>query len=84
VCRTCRFACLVVDIAPLIIDIIIVTALTALLYVICRWRNIVAIVNHRNLQNLRKLPFCYSCGEAFTPEDVRTRDHVPPTSLFRD
>src|SRR5271154_4617312 len=42
----------------------------------------VAIVNHRNLQDLRKLPFCYSCGLLFSAEDARTRDHVPPTSCF--
>jgi hypothetical protein len=41
-----------------------------------------AIVNHRHLQALSKLPFCYSCGEPFATVDLRTRDHVPPTACF--
>jgi hypothetical protein len=43
---------------------------------------VVAIVNHRNLQDLQKLAFCYSCGKPFAEGDVITRDHVPPTACF--
>jgi hypothetical protein len=42
----------------------------------------VAIVNHRNLQDVQKLPFCYSCGAAFGPSDTHTRDHVPARACF--
>jgi hypothetical protein len=42
----------------------------------------VAIIDHRYLQELRKLPFCYSCAQIFATNEVRTRDHVPPSSCF--
>lgn len=42
----------------------------------------VAIVNHKNLQAVQKLPFCYSCGQAFQPDDDTNRDHIPPRSCF--
>ncbi len=30
-----------------------------------------------------QLGFCYVCGEPFTEDDPRTRDHVPPRSVFQ-
>jgi hypothetical protein len=42
----------------------------------------VAIVNHRNLQEVQKLPFCYSCGATFARADTVNRDHVPARACF--
>lgn len=41
-----------------------------------------AVVLHRELQALQKLPFCYSCGMPFLPSDSKDRDHVPPKACF--
>jgi hypothetical protein len=41
------------------------------------------IVTEHQLREVMQLTFCYLCGEAFTDEDPRTRDHVPPKSVFR-
>jgi hypothetical protein len=42
----------------------------------------VSIVNHKHLQAVQKLPFCYSCGKTFLLTDETDRDHVPPRSCF--
>jgi hypothetical protein len=42
----------------------------------------VSIVNHKNLQVVQKLSFCYSCGKPFLPTDDTDRDHVPPRACF--
>lgn len=38
--------------------------------------------NHKELQAVRHLPFCYLCGCKFTASDKRSRDHVPPKAIF--
>lgn len=40
------------------------------------------IVKHKQFQKLQRLSFCYLCGKTFSPQDTRTRDHVPPKSIF--
>jgi hypothetical protein len=35
-----------------------------------------------DLRSVQKLPFCYLCGDTFTQEAEKTRDHVPPKSIF--
>ena len=40
------------------------------------------IHNHRDLQSVRNLPFCYVCCQDFSPSDEKDRDHVPPKSCF--
>jgi hypothetical protein len=35
-----------------------------------------------DLRSVQKLPFCYLCGNAFGHKSERTRDHVPPKSIF--
>ncbi len=32
---------------------------------------------------MHKLPFCYLCGKNFGPKEKTTRDHLPPSALFR-
>jgi len=39
------------------------------------------IKTHKQLQRLRKLNFCYKCGQSF--DKNKTRDHVPPKTLFQ-
>jgi len=34
------------------------------------------------LRSAQKLPFCYLCGNNFTQAAEKTRDHVPPKSIF--
>ncbi|SRR5260221_6492217 len=41
-----------------------------------------ALLNHKNLQAVLGLPFCYQCGKAFTPGEEINMDHVPPKSCF--
>jgi hypothetical protein len=48
----------------------------------CCTLKMVSIVNHKNLQAVQKLSFCYSCGGVFVPTDEIDRDHVPPRSCF--
>jgi hypothetical protein len=36
----------------------------------------------KDLQALRKLPFCYVCGSEFAPGEKQTRDHVPAKACF--
>ncbi len=40
------------------------------------------IHNHKNLQSVRNLPFCYVCGKNISPSDKKDRDHIPPESCF--
>jgi len=41
------------------------------------------IVTQQQLREIMQLGFCYVCGRAFTDEERRTRDHVPPKSIFK-
>lgn len=34
------------------------------------------------LRSVQNLPFCYLCGEVFSGNVEKTRDHVPPKSIF--
>ncbi len=34
------------------------------------------------LRPLQSLPFCYLCGEGFSENAEKTRDHIPPKSIF--
>ncbi len=40
------------------------------------------IKTHKQLRQLARLNFCYKCGEDFKKEKEKTRDHVPPKSIF--
>ncbi len=40
------------------------------------------IMSHAQLQEARKLPFCYLCGRRFGDKERPTRDHVPPKAIF--
>lgn len=40
------------------------------------------LTSQRDLRSASQLPFCYLCGDAFSPNDDVNDDHVPPTSLF--
>lgn len=39
--------------------------------------------NQKSMRPLGKLPFCYLCGGDFDESDTPTKDHVPPSSLFK-
>jgi len=41
------------------------------------------IVTQHQLREVMQLGFCYVCGRAFTDEEPRTRDHVPPKRVFK-
>jgi hypothetical protein len=41
------------------------------------------ITTQRQAQDVVRLEFCYICGQAFSDDQKRTRDHVPPKSIFR-
>lgn len=36
----------------------------------------------KHLRTLKKLPFCYLCGEPFKEGDDRNDDHIPPEACF--
>jgi hypothetical protein len=36
-----------------------------------------------DFRELQRLPFCYLCGQPFATGEKPTRDHMPPTALFR-
>lgn len=40
------------------------------------------LVNKRDIEKVRRLDFCYVCGERFAADRPRTRDHVPPKNAF--
>jgi hypothetical protein len=42
----------------------------------------VALRVHKDFQQVRKLPSCYLCGQAFVASDKVDRDHVPPSAVF--
>lgn len=42
----------------------------------------VSISTHQDCRTVQKLPFCYLCGKEFEPGDERTRDHLPPETVF--
>ena len=42
----------------------------------------IEIKTAKNLQSVRKLPFCYLCGEKLQQNDKVTRDHVIPKAVF--
>jgi hypothetical protein len=41
-----------------------------------------ALTSHQHRQAVRKLPFCYLCGQTFADSDDTDRDHVPPECIF--
>ncbi len=41
------------------------------------------IVTRQQAREVMRLDFCYVCGEPFTEDNPRTRDHVPPRSVFQ-
>ncbi|WP_421988976.1 hypothetical protein [Roseococcus sp.] len=41
-----------------------------------------SLIKQKDFRAVAKLPFCYVCGETFTPEDATDRDHVPPQAMF--
>ena len=43
----------------------------------------IEIVTRQQARAVMDLDFCYVCGKPFTEDDPRTRDHVPPRSVFR-
>src|ERR1700688_4999140 len=36
----------------------------------------------KDFQRVRRLPFCYLCGDSFLEDDVTDGDHVPPKTAF--
>jgi hypothetical protein len=40
------------------------------------------IVSQRDARAVKKLPFCYLCGNAFQGRDDVTDDHIPPQAAF--
>lgn len=40
------------------------------------------IANQRDARAVKKLPFCYVCGNAFESRDDITDDHIPPQTAF--
>ena len=40
------------------------------------------LVTHKQIQDVRHLPFCYLCGKTFEPTDQKNKDHVPPRAVF--
>ena len=40
------------------------------------------ILNQRDARAIKKLPFCYVCGNAFAGRENATDDHVPPQAAF--
>jgi hypothetical protein len=42
----------------------------------------VAISTHQECRTVQKLSFCYLCGKKFFPGGKRTRDHLPPETVF--
>lgn len=42
----------------------------------------VLIQSHKDFQTLRRLPFCYLCGQSFLDTDVKDIDHLPPRACF--
>jgi hypothetical protein len=38
--------------------------------------------SHKDFQSVRKLEFCYLCGEPLADADAITGDHVPPRAIF--
>jgi hypothetical protein len=41
-----------------------------------------SLIGQKQLQHIRKLPFCYICGQAFHHGDDCDRDHVPPRACI--
>ncbi len=41
------------------------------------------ILNHQQRQAVRKLPFCYLCGQEFVDGEAIDGDHVPPECIFK-
>ena len=40
------------------------------------------LLNQTHFRTVRNLSFCYLCGKPFTAADIKSRDHVPPKSIF--
>lgn len=40
------------------------------------------LTTENELSAVRRLPFCYICGNGFDEHTMKTRDHVPPKSIF--
>ena len=47
-----------------------------------RIRSMPSLSVHKDFQRVRRLDFCYSCGEFFKDGDRINGDHVPPKSAF--
>ena len=43
----------------------------------------IEIVTQKHAREVMRLDFCYVCGEPFTEKCPKTRDHVPPRSVFQ-
>lgn len=41
-----------------------------------------SIFTQKELQNARRLDFCYLCGERFEANTKQSRDHIPPKAIF--
>lgn len=44
--------------------------------------SLVELVTQRSLRQVRDLPFCYLCGQAFCDADATNHDHLPPKTIF--
>ena len=42
----------------------------------------IRLESQAQMRQIRSLPFCYVCAQAFEPHEERNSDHVPPTALF--
>ena len=40
------------------------------------------LITQQELHGIRKMPFCYLCGNTILHTDRTSRDHVPPQALF--
>jgi hypothetical protein len=44
---------------------------------------VVRLTTQADFRKVQELPFCYICGQEFGPKDEKTRDHIPPKSIFK-
>lgn len=42
----------------------------------------ISISTHQHCRAVQNLSFCYLCGKELVTGDVRTRDHLPPETVF--
>ena len=41
-----------------------------------------SLTSHKQIADLRCLPFCYVCGREFQVTDQKNKDHIPPKAVF--